>query len=65
MRQIPKTELSPENGCVIDTKWKLGPLSYHSCATEIGDEPLVDDAPMPEIVVSITWVFAAPTPGQT
>ena len=26
MRQIPKTELSPDNGCVIDTKWKLGPL---------------------------------------
>src|SRR5215204_2644686 len=51
MRQIPKTELSPENGCVIDTKWKLGPLSYHACAAEIGDEPAVHDARMPELVV--------------
>ena len=25
MRQIPKTELSPDNGAVIDTKWKAGP----------------------------------------
>lgn len=30
MRQIPKTELSPDNGCIIDTKWKLGDLSYHA-----------------------------------
>ncbi len=28
MRQLPKTELSPENGCVIDMKWKLGSLAY-------------------------------------
>jgi hypothetical protein len=32
MRQIPKTELSPDNGCVIDTKWSVGALSYHACA---------------------------------
>ena len=32
MRQIPKTELSPDNGAIIDTKWKVGPLSYHACA---------------------------------
>ena len=36
MRQVPKTELSPDNGCVIDTKWKVGPLSYHACAVEAG-----------------------------
>ena len=30
--QISKTELSPDNGCVIDTKWTLGSLSYHACA---------------------------------
>ena len=23
-KQVSKTELSPDNGCVIDTKWKLG-----------------------------------------
>ncbi len=32
MREIPKTELSPDNGAIIDTKWKVGPLSYHACA---------------------------------
>ena len=32
MRQIPKTELAPENGCIIDMKWKLGSLSYHASA---------------------------------
>ena len=46
-----KTELSPDNGCIVDTKWKVGPLSYHSSATEIGNEPVVHNAPMPEIVV--------------
>ena len=51
MRQISKTELSPDNGCIIDTKWKVGPLSYHSCASEIGSEHPVHNAPMPEIVV--------------
>ena len=51
MREIPKTELSPDNGCIIDTKWKVGPLSYHSCASEIGNEAIVNDAPMPEIVI--------------
>ena len=32
MRQIPKTELSPDNGCIIDMKWKLGSLGYHPSA---------------------------------
>ena len=32
MRQIPKTELSSDNGCIIDMKWKLGPLGYHPSA---------------------------------
>ena len=30
MKSIPKTELSPDNGCIIDMKWKLGDLSYHA-----------------------------------
>ena len=34
MRQISKTELSPDNGCIVDTKWKVGPLSYHACAAK-------------------------------
>ena len=40
MRSIPKTELSPDNGCIIDTKWTLGPLSYHaSAAGKVKVEP--------------------------
>ena len=51
-RLVPKTELAPENGCIIDTKWKLGPLSYHACATETGQAPpAIHNAPMPELVV--------------
>src|SRR5438094_15609 len=42
MRQVPKTELSPDNGCVIATKWKVGPLSYHTCAAE---PVIVNDGP--------------------
>ena len=32
MRQIPKTELSPETAVSSTLKWKLGPLSYHASA---------------------------------
>jgi hypothetical protein len=51
MRQIPKTELSPDNGCIIDTKWKVDPLSYHACATETGEPHTLRDARLPEIVI--------------
>ena len=52
MREIPKTELSPDNGCVIDTKWNVAPLKYHACAASLGSEPtLVEAPPMPEIIV--------------
>ena len=44
-------DLSPDNGCVIDTKWKVEPLSYHACATEIGTPHTLHDAPMPEVVI--------------
>ena len=52
MRQIPKTELSPDNGAIIDTKWKLGGLSYH--ASGAGKHPV--EAPkeairLPELVI--------------
>ena len=50
-RLVPKTELAPENGAVIDTKWKVGPLSYHACASEAGDAHSVHNAPMPELVI--------------
>jgi hypothetical protein len=53
MREIPKTELSPDNGAVIDTKWQVGPLRYYACAASEGHEAeIVTAAPrMPEIVV--------------
>jgi len=54
MRQVPKTELSPDNGCVIDTKWKVGPLSYHTCAAEPGGahaKPIEGNYRLPELVV--------------
>jgi len=50
-RVVPKTELAPENGCIIDTKWKVGPLSYHASATETGKAPSVHQHAMPELVV--------------
>jgi hypothetical protein len=52
MRQIPKTELSPDNGCVIDTKWKLGNLSYHASAAGKESTPLVTETiRLPELVI--------------
>jgi hypothetical protein len=52
MRQIPKTELSPDNGCIIDTKWKLGALSYHASAAGKIATPLVTESiRLPEIVI--------------
>jgi Beta/Gamma crystallin. len=54
MRQVPKTELSPDNGAVVDTKWKVGPLSYHICAAEPGSanaKPIEGNYRLPELVV--------------
>jgi hypothetical protein len=52
MRQIPKTELSPDNGCVIDTKWKLGPLSYHaSAAGKVKVAVVTELVRLPELII--------------
>ena len=53
MREIPKTELSPDNGAVIDTQWQVGPLRYYASAAQEGnDAEIVTAAPrMPEVVV--------------
>ena len=52
MRQIPKTELSPDNGCIVDMKWKLGPLSYHASAAGKEQAPLVTEIiRLPELVL--------------
>jgi hypothetical protein len=54
MRQIPKTELSPDNGCVIDTKWTVGPLRYYACAVIVGGEPFgaaTNAPPLPELII--------------
>jgi hypothetical protein len=52
MKKIPKTELSPDNGCIIDTKWTLGPLSYHaSAAGKVKLEASREIIRLPEIVL--------------
>jgi hypothetical protein len=52
MRQIPKTELSPDNGCIIDMKWQLGPLSYHASAAGKEEVPFVMQlVRLPELVL--------------
>ncbi|MFL6583068.1 MAG: beta/gamma crystallin-related protein [Chthoniobacterales bacterium] len=53
MRQIPKTELSPDNGCIVDTKWKVGPLSYHACAVDPEGAHVQNEGGfrLPEVVV--------------
>ena len=51
MKSVPKTDLSPDNGCVIDTKWKVGPLSYHICASESGGPAISHNARLPEVVI--------------
>src|SRR3712207_534277 len=52
MRQIPKTELSPDNGCVIDTKGKVGPLSYHACAATEAEHAVAEgNYRLPELVI--------------
>jgi Beta/Gamma crystallin len=53
-KPVSKTELSPDNGCVIDTKWKVGPLGYHTCAAKPKDvlgKPLEGNHRLPEIIV--------------
>ena len=51
MRQIPKTELSPDNGAVIDTKWKVANLSYHACAAGTGHAEAKNMGRLPELIV--------------
>jgi len=51
-KPVSKTELSPDNGCVIDTKWKLGPLGYHpSAAGKVKVEPSTEIIRLPELVI--------------
>jgi hypothetical protein len=52
MKQLPKTELSPENGCVIDMKWKLGSLGYQpSGAGKVPAEGAKDVTHLPELII--------------
>ena len=52
MPRLSKIELSPDNGCVIDMKWSLGPLSYHSSgAGKIESEPSKEITRLPELVL--------------
>jgi hypothetical protein len=52
MPRLSKIELSPDNGCVIDMKWSLGPLSYHSSgAGKVTVEPTKEITRLPEVVL--------------
>jgi len=52
MKQIPKTELSPDNGAIIDTKWKVGPLGYHaSAASPASAKASEGGIRLPEVIV--------------
>jgi len=51
MRQIAKTELSPDNGAIIDTKWKLEGLGYHSSAAAPGGQHAAGNVHLPEIII--------------
>ena len=51
MRQIPKTDLSPTNGCIIDTKWKLGTLGYHATAGGKEEPKSGELLRLPEVVI--------------
>ena len=53
-KYVPKTELAPENGAVIDNKWNVGGLSYHACAaqpTGKHGKPPEGHLHLPEIIV--------------
>src|SRR6267378_494002 len=60
-KQVSKTELSPDNGAVIDTKWSVGGLIYHAYArTNLSFHYLGDfwnDRISCVIVVSGVWRF--------
>jgi len=52
MPRLSKIELSPDNGCVIDMKWSLGPLSYRASALgKVEVEPSKDITRLPEVVL--------------
>src|SRR4029434_7452889 len=52
MPRLSKIELSPDNGCVIDMKWSLGPLSYSASALgKVAVEPSKALIRLPEMVL--------------
>ena len=52
MPRLSKIELSPDNGCVIDMKWSLGPLSYSASALgKVEVEPTKEITRLPELVL--------------
>ncbi|HEY2801803.1 MAG TPA: beta/gamma crystallin-related protein [Chthoniobacterales bacterium] len=51
MSKSSKTELSPDNGAIIDTKWKLETLGYHACAACDPDRQPAANLRLPELIV--------------
>jgi hypothetical protein len=50
MKLIPKTELSPDNGAIIDTKWNVGPLGYHASAADPASAKAAEIR-LPELII--------------
>ncbi len=51
MKLIPKTELSPDNGAIIDTKWEVAPLKYYASAAGKEAQTLLEGIRLPEVIV--------------
>ena len=51
MSRSSKTELSPDNGAVIDTKWKLESLGYHPSAAGESETPASANLRLPEVII--------------
>lgn len=52
MKDVIKTDLSPDNGAIIDTKWIVEPFRYHASAVGKTPHPQVaGDLQLPEVIV--------------
>jgi hypothetical protein len=51
MSKTSKTDLSPDNGAIIDTKWKLEGLGYHAHAATPGAKHVTGNIHLPELII--------------
>lgn len=51
MSKTSKTDLSPDNGAIIDTKWNLEGLGYHAHAAAPGAKHVTGGIHLPELII--------------